>query len=87
MESAPALAKEVHTIFVEVAACELIGHYAAAAASMLPQHRRRRDVPLPAIFRLGPYVHACLQNILCASLQIVVEFHNVVVQIQKNFTS
>ena len=80
MESAPALAKEVHTILVEVAACELIGHYAAAA--MPPPLSRRRDVPLPAIFRLGPYVHACLQNILCASLQMVLEFHSVLVEIQ-----
>ena len=54
MESAPALAKEVHTILVEVAR-ELIGHCAAG----------RIDVPLPAIFRLGPYVHASLLNVLC----------------------
>ena len=81
MESAPALAKEVHTILVEVAACELIGHYAAAAMPP-PLSSRRRDVPLPAIFRLGPYVHACLQNTIYASLQIVLEFHSVRVEIQ-----
>ena len=80
MESAPALAKEVHTILVEVAACELIGHY--AAATMPPPLYRRQDVPLPAIFRLGPYVHACLQNTIYASLQIVFEFHSVRVEIQ-----
>ena len=45
MESAPALAKEVHTILVEVAACELIGHYAAAAMPPPPRCPIARDFP------------------------------------------